>query len=310
MQTLTKASFLALTLFSLLLGSSCKPTDTNTNPITPEPEVCQVSLMKQDGINSFGVEYDAQHRAIKFLYYNNGSLSQSQEFIYDSNGNIVQTLSKDAAGVSQGRSELIYNSSGKIFQTKSYNAAGTLSSETTREYDASQRVIRENNSSLSGGVLSPSSYSIYEYANSSKYPYRRVYYSSASATTGRITTYSYDSNNNLTEETQFYTTTGGTSAIPEARYLRTYDNKNTPFILLSKLGKSPLFSPGNINFEISKNNILTETTILYNNSGQETNRSISNRTYEYDSKGNSTKRTITSSSGGSSSVQTVEYHCH
>jgi hypothetical protein len=204
---------------------------------------------------------------------------------------------------------LIYNSSGKIFQIKGYDNAGVLSHQTTNEYDASQRITRQNYSSLSNAVLAPSSYRTYEYSNTSKFPSRSIYFSPVTATTGSITTYTYDGNNNMTEETDFHTPTGGGSSTVATRYLRTYDDKNVPFVILGKLGKIALFGAGSINYEISRNNILTETIISYNTSGQETSRSINNRTYEYDSKGNPTKRNLTNSSG-STAVQTVEYHCH
>ncbi len=305
MQKIIYAGLCSLALFAILTTPACTPTPVVDPPSPPAP-TCDILSQKTDGAKTFEVVYNSNHLMTKnSVYGTSGLLQNTYDFTYDSNNRFASRVSKDLAGSTTGHTDLIYGGNGKIFQIKTYGSTGALSYQATYEYDSEGRVNRKNDFSFSAGVSAPNGYTVYEYSGTGKRVVRSVYTSGSGSVS--ITTYTHDSNNNITEETRF-NVVGGQSII-SSKYVNTFDNKKIITLNYAGFTRTGFLSNVDGNFMANTNNELTQTYISYNSQGVETNRNVTSRTYEYDSNGYPTKMTLTPSTGASQ-VLTFEYHCH
>jgi hypothetical protein len=290
-----------------LFTAGCKKDDPVTDSPTPTVD-CTIESQQINGVNSFKADFDAAHRPTRYYSYSSttGALNATVDLVYNSNGKLSQFMNKDAGGVAGSSQEFAYNASGKLIQVKEINTLGVTTYLTNLEYDSNQRITRVESLSQASPpstALTLSSYTTYNYSGADTKAISSAYTSITFPSGNGTTTYSYDSNNNLTSEIEVRADNSRTT------YQRVFDDKKGGYFVIpgyATQNSTGSNAPNNI---AGKNNIITETYTRYDASNVQTSRTVYNHTYEFDAKGNPIKRTRVPSSG-TTSVSTFGYHCH
>jgi antitoxin component YwqK of YwqJK toxin-antitoxin module len=287
------------------LASGCKPNETTPDPTPTAEEMCYPETIKNGALDYEKFEYDAQHKPVKYYLYNNGAPNGYYKMLY-TNDKLSAVVRYTQANVIDQNIEFIYGSNGKLLQQKGYSATGTLMNRTDYEYDATQRPSRMTYfNSASGGVLFSDEYYIFDYIGTDIRPIReKGFYGSGSPSTVR--NYTYDSNGNITNES--YTNISSGSSNTTAR---TFDNKKSALISFAGFGDRSYTGSSDQLRVVGKNNITSIITTHFDSNGNQTSRGVTNFTYEYDSKGYPTKQNILPTSASSTnSTLNFTYHCH
>ena len=305
----TLATIVGIALFTL---AGCTPTPTpDPTPVTPTvTNNCALESQK-DGVNNvITLTYDAQHRIQKQSFYNTtGTLLSTSEYEYNADGRVSKKINRDASAISIGFSLYEYNATGKLTFERKYNSNGVLTYQDEYIYNSSAQLSRKNSfyNSSSGGLF-PSDYYTYQHTGNSNKPSRMDgFFGQASQTqTPSSTSYTYDGNDNIINESSTYNISSKTSTV-----VRTFDTKQNALITFAGLKPTAVTGTVSENGIAGKNNVLSEVRTTYFNSGSNTQNTVIQTTYTYtfDAKGNPTTQAVRPTSGTAKDY-IFGFHCH
>lgn len=142
-------------------------------------------------------KYDGQSLIETESFRNEGLVSKI-EYVYDSQGNRIETLNYNANGELTTKSVSVYNTQGNQIETLNYNAEGTLVTKYIYEYDAQGNQVSDSTYDSTGKIFEKR---INKYDAQGNRIEQALY-----GDTGNLwakTTFVFDSRNNLTEETEY-----------------------------------------------------------------------------------------------------------
>jgi hypothetical protein len=288
------------------LGTGCKPEPTpEPTPVAPREEVCYMETYKTGGLNRMKIDYNAEHNIGRFYYFKyDGSTDGYLNFQY-SNGKVSSYTAYNEAEVVTSNTEIIYNSNGKILQRNMY-VDTELKHRTEYIYDAAQRLIRQSNFSINFGITTPNEYIVFDYASAGEQLVKESEFD-GQGRLSYIRELVYDNNHNQIKITHKSSTSTNYYVV-----INTFDNHKAATVNFGGLHTSSVtganYSP--YNTSAGKNNVLTSTFTQYDNLDNIVSGSITNYTYEHDSKDNPIKQISTVSNQAGTTMNTFTYHCH
>ncbi len=291
----------------LVLGTGCTPTPNPDPTPTPTTEDCALNSVKESAVSVKDLVYDAQHRLIKQSYYLNGLLDGSEEFTYDATGKIIKKVNRNASAVSTGYTLYEYNAAGNLSSAKVYSSSGSLNYQYDYIYSGAQ-LMRKNEFYLaaSGGQMLAGDYYTYQYAGGDKPNRVNAFFTPSSYSLRPVQTdYTYDTNNNIINESSILESSRGTQTV-----VRTFDTKKSTLISFAGLYPTAVTGTVSPNGIAGKNNVVSERVTTYYTSGSSSQTSIeTNYTYGFDTKGNVSTQAVLPTNGAAKNYN-FGYHCH